>query len=511
MELWQGIFTSIVAFALGGFLLARTRRHARSFAAVSLLAGLYVLALTLLFATRDLAFSPLSIASGAGLLGAAFFFALGYFRGWRYGELAWLLPLLAVALLAPTDLLVSGSWTDAAGVFRPRHGALAPALPPLVGAYAVSIWVLIARARARVAGRERVQAGVVLAAFTILLSSILLFNVLAPVLGYAALNAVTAFSLLLFLALVTYALTVQGLLDVRLSVFRAFRHGIIPLSAVAGSIASATGLALLSPHASPTAQAVLMVASSGACALVAQLALTVRMRSDEIAELRAGERRLVADIAHGLQTPLAVLRAEMDGAPDIAPLVRTRVIRAVDDLSSRVRSLITYARAGMPLTTEQRMPVSLDRLVREVAEYVGTVAHSKDVSLRVGRIDQAIIPGRKADLESLLTNLLSNAVRHACSGPAPHEVFISLASSLDGIRLTIGDTGSGMSDDDRERAFQPLYRGSGTRAGSGMGLGLAIAKQVAEAHGGAIEIGPRPEGGTLVTATFGKPRGELLH
>jgi signal transduction histidine kinase len=228
------------------------------------------------------------------------------------------------------------------------------------------------------------------------------------------------------------------------------------------------------------------------------LAREVAIQSGEIRDLRASERRLVADIAHGLQTPLAVLRAEVESTSGVPEAVQLRVNRAVDDLVSRVRSLITYARAGVPLSPEQYELVRVDNLLREIADYVRVVATERGVDLVVERLDEVTVQGRKSDLETMLTNVLSNALEHAERGHAPHKVFISLSRTVDGSYLTVADTGPGMADHDRVRAFEPLYRGRVARAGSGMGLGLAIAKQVATAHGGTISLGVAPRGGLLV-------------
>ncbi len=643
MQYWQGLSVSAVAFLLGAFILARWQRGTRLFGLVAISSGAYVLSLTLLLATHRMVFSPAVIASGAALLGFATLFAVSYLRGLTWRHALAVLPLLAVAVLAPTDLFVAGSYVDeASGRLMPVHGVGAPAMVALVFGYCVAIWSSLWRAIGRAKRATRVQARIVFLAFSLLILSVLICNVALPVIGLPALNMVTGFALLTFLGLVAYALTAENLFDVQMIMYRSLSYGFVPVSTLlagiagvatlnfagaAPSAASAVAAALaggvlgaafsqaalpssrtyfkkvlhpdlVSPdrvrelvadtveplrglaelhagtrsllvhlfrperielradHASaartwtrademhievPGAGSyVLHVRRSGepytrADAQLAEailphltaatqralehdlvagrareLAREVASQSGEIRTLREGERRLVADIAHGLQTPLAILRAEVESTSDVPEGVRRRVTRAVDDLAERVRSLITYARAGVPLHAEHREPVRLDLLLRNLSGYVSTVAAERGVELVVEQMDGAVVDGRRADLETMLTNVLSNALEHAERGQAPHRVFISLSRTLEGSYLTVADTGPGMSDRDRARAFEPLYRGRTTRAGSGMGLGLAIAKQVATAHGGTISLGTAPGGGLLVEILLPAPNHQPL-
>jgi|GEM_PF-4153425 len=635
MELFQGIFVALAAFLMGGFLLAYPR--GRSFSLLSFAAGCYVLALAALMATRSMSLSPVVIASGAALLAAALHFALGFERARQRRDALAYVPLVLIALLGFTGLFVSGAHVDAAGRLLPEHGPGATALAALVIAYVISIYVLMHGAVRRSAGRERIRAWLLLAAFSLLLSSVTVFNVIAPVLGYPALNALTGIALLAFLGIATYALSVRELFDVRLPLYRTFRLGILPASVIAGGIVTAALAERYAPELSGTYHALALIGGVLAAVLIAQAFLprsearirrfffpdllsderiaelvagaahpsggmrelhagiryllmhlyrparltsdpdriddassvsvlperleltingcgafilegrlsgepfipadgslatrvlphlraaasrarehdalrgTTRRLSREVDALQEAERRLVADIAHGLQTPLAVLRADLEGMRGVPDTARGRIARSIDDLSSRMRSLVDYARAGVPLTSGTRSTVRLDALVRDIADYVGTVAEERGVALRLGRLDAATVSGRKSDLEAMITNVVSNALRHAVSGAAPHEVLITLEAGAAGSCLTVTDTGSGMSDEERTRAFETLYRGSGGGSGSGMGLGLAIARQVAEAHGGSISLETGPGGGTSVRMRLPGTEGELLH
>lgn len=640
MEHWQGFTTGVAALSLGVALLIWGRRGTGRFALVALCAGLYVLSLTLLFATHSMLFSDASIVTGAALIGSATIFAVGYGRTLQSRDLLYLVPLVAIAALGTTTFFVSGSYVDpASGKLMPVHGPGGPLLVLIVLGYCIVTWTSLAKSIRRAQGMMRVQARIIFVAFSVLLLSVLVCNVALPVLGWPALNGVTGIALLAFLVLVTYALSVRRLFDVQMAIYRGVTYGAVPVATILGSVAgvaavrlaveeSSVGTELLLsviggasgalfsqavlpssrdrlrrtlypdllsaerirelvadtveplrgtrelraglrallvhlyrpasiefegsrpavplvvtgagelrfnvPHAgtyvlqgrksgepytradSDLAEAILPEVAAAASRAAEHEQIAERARdlardlssvSGEVRELREGERRLVADIAHGLQTPLVVLRAEVDSATDVSERVKLRVARAVDDLALRVRSLITYARAGVPLVRDRLELVPLHELVHSLCEYVQTVASERHVALHVGTLDPVHLPGNTADLETMLTNLVSNALEHAGRGEPPHEVFINLSQTLDGAYLTVADTGPGMSDDDRARAFEPLYRGHSPRAGQGMGLGLAIAKQVVTTHGGTITLSSRKGGGTLVEVLLPAGRG----
>lgn len=519
MELWIGAGASVLALGFGIFLVSRPDWDARRFALFALGASAYVLSLALLFFTHRFIFSHLVIITGAFTIGASYIFVLHFRRMARAREYFGLLPITAIAFLAPTGLLIEGARQGIHGL-EPVSGPLAPLLVFVVLGYCISILTLLCRTALRSAGAARAQAAALLAATTLLFLSIFLCNVLGPQVGFSTTNMFTGLSLLLFLACVTYALTVQGLFQINLLLYRFFATALGPFG-VLGGIAFVLGIVSLSAD-----HAVLwhwLLAAS--CGAVLGVLFVDRMRPRSVAFLRrlfspdvltpeqraalVAERRLVADIAHGLQTPLAVLRAEVEGSETLDKKARRHMTRMVDELSVRMRRLITYGRAGMPLDTAAGR-VRLDAIACEIAEYVGVVGAQRGVTFHAN-CSPATVLGRTEDLEELVTNLLSNALEYAARGSGLHEVFISCEEKHHVVLLTIADTGPGMSEEERQRACEPLYRAPGARVGQGMGLGLAIARQVAVAHGGSLVLAARPGGGTVATVQLPAAPAELLH
>jgi signal transduction histidine kinase len=156
----------------------------------------------------------------------------------------------------------------------------------------------------------------------------------------------------------------------------------------------------------------------------------------------------------------------------------------------------------MPLSGEQQGVVRLDVLVREIVEFVSVVAEADGVRIECAELPELEINGRREDLATLINNLINNAIRFAAQGEKIHTVFISGVRRFNTLSLTIADTGPGMTSAEREHAFEPLFRGAGATPGTGMGLGLAIAKHVVETHRGTIAFSERPGGGEQVTVNF---------
>ncbi len=221
------------------------------------------------------------------------------------------------------------------------------------------------------------------------------------------------------------------------------------------------------------------------------LARTLNGAFDRLGGAVERERRFSSDVSHELRTPLTVLRSETELA-----LSRERtseeyratlelVLDETDRLEKIVRALLLLGRA------------EAGRLTLERLDLRDAIAPREGVRLELPATP-VFVRGNASLLERLVGNLVENAVVHGKS-----DVALTLAVADGRARLVVGDRGPGFPAGFAERAFERFTRGdeSRNRSTGGFGLGLAIARAIARAHGGDLEAGTREGGGAQVTFT----------
>jgi two-component system, OmpR family, sensor kinase len=210
------------------------------------------------------------------------------------------------------------------------------------------------------------------------------------------------------------------------------------------------------------------------------------------------ERRFVADASHELRTPLAVLKAELEAALRIAgddPEVRESLVAALeetDHLAQLAEDLLLIARAA-----DGRLPVKPERLqVRELLERTRQrFADRADEQRREIRVDVPDDSGVWADplrARQALGNLVDNALRHGGG-----EIRLSGRRAGEAVEIDIADEGHGFPPELAPRAFERFARDGTDPGRSGAGLGLAIVRAIAEAHGGTAAIVDSNSGATV--------------
>ena len=217
---------------------------------------------------------------------------------------------------------------------------------------------------------------------------------------------------------------------------------------------------------------------------VAQLASSFNRMLDQLQDAYESQRRFVADASHELRTPLTTIQGNaglLAHGPPIAEAVRHAAaidIAAESDRMGRlVDRLLTLARADSGLRL-QLAPVDLRSLVADVTRQAAAVHPER--AFEVAMLD-AQVAGDADALRQLLWILLDNALQHSRS-----TISVGLDVESGWARIVIGDDGSGIAVDDRERVFERFYRADASRTGHGAGLGLSIARWITEQHGGRI-------------------------
>jgi len=218
--------------------------------------------------------------------------------------------------------------------------------------------------------------------------------------------------------------------------------------------------------------------------------------------------RLIADVAHELRTPLAVLQGRLEGMLDgvlpSTPAELARLHRQTAHLTRLVEDLRVLSLADADRLTLQREDVDLVAWARDVAAGFAHAAAARGVGLEVvAEADAIVVPVDRKRLTQVLSNLLDNAVGVS---PAGGRVEVRLGFTASGARVAVLDEGPGLSPDAAERLFERFYRARGDGADrAGSGLGLAIVRSLVEAHGGRVAAANRANGGARVEVSLPAP------
>lgn len=230
---------------------------------------------------------------------------------------------------------------------------------------------------------------------------------------------------------------------------------------------------------------------------VGDLARAFNRMADSLERIQALRKNMVSDISHELRTPLTNVRGYLEALADgVVPPEREtyqmlqreilRLVRLVDDLQQLTKA--DAARAHL-----SREEVSLPDLVTQVAELYGQRFRARGITVgtRIGE-GAGRVSADRDKLAQALSNLIENACQYATEGG---RVEIAADRGADGITLTVTNTGEGIAADDLPFIFERFYRAdrSRSRESGGAGIGLAIVKELIEAHGG--QVGAASEDG----------------
>jgi two-component system OmpR family sensor kinase len=201
------------------------------------------------------------------------------------------------------------------------------------------------------------------------------------------------------------------------------------------------------------------------------------------------ERRFVADSSHELRTPLAVLKADIEAAlrngsyaPEVGESLHA-ALEECDQLAQLAEDLLVLARAGqgdLPVRTET---VRADRLLERVRERFDQRARRQGRRISIETDSDLSVEADPLRMAQALGNLVDNALRHG-----EGEITLSARRADGDVELAVADAGPGLAPDLAGRAFDRFTRGDAARTRGGAGLGLAIVRSIARAHGGEAEI-----------------------
>lgn len=221
------------------------------------------------------------------------------------------------------------------------------------------------------------------------------------------------------------------------------------------------------------------------------------------------EHEFLADAAHELKTPLAVIQLGAEGLDQADPRARDesreRLRLGVQRATHTVHQLLALARSGADALDLSKARHDLVDLVRERIALAGGLAVRRGVELALEAPEEITMWLNRESLCSLIDNLVDNAIKYS---PAGGHVTVTLVEDGERVQLTCSDEGPGIPPELRERVFERFVRLAADQQCHGSGLGLTIVERAAAQHGAGVELLDGPGGrGLTVSVSFPAARG----
>ena len=231
-----------------------------------------------------------------------------------------------------------------------------------------------------------------------------------------------------------------------------------------------------------------------------QLSVSYNRMLERLSDAFEIQRQFTANAAHELRTPLALMQVQLDlyhsnGHPD-NDADTVQMIKMVTEQNDRLNKMVKTLLDMSELQTVGRDDeIILDALVDEVLEDLEPLAEGKNIRL-IGKCKDITMVGSDILIYRLVYNLVENAIKYNHSGG---QVIVTADRKEKQVYLSVEDTGAGIPEEFKERVFEPFFRvdKSRSRELGGVGLGLALVREIVRAHDGSITVKSNPSGGTI--------------
>ena len=231
-----------------------------------------------------------------------------------------------------------------------------------------------------------------------------------------------------------------------------------------------------------------------------QLSVSYNRMLERLSDAFEIQRQFTANAAHELRTPLALMQVQLDlyhsnGHPD-NDADTVQMIKMVTEQNDRLNKMVKTLLDMSELQTVGRDDeIILDALVDEVLEDLEPLAEGKNIRL-IGKCKDITMVGSDILIYRLVYNLVENAIKYNHSGG---QVTVTADRKEKHVYLSVEDTGTGIPEELKERVFEPFFRLDKSRSRElvGVGLGLALVREIVRVHDGSITVKANPSGGTI--------------
>ena len=236
-----------------------------------------------------------------------------------------------------------------------------------------------------------------------------------------------------------------------------------------------------------------------------QLSVSYNKMLERLSDAFEIQRQFTANAAHELRTPLALMQVQLDlynstrhpGSDEETLQTIKMVTEQNDRLGKMVKTLLDMSELQ---TVGRDDKIIVDALVDEVLADLEPLAQEKNIKL-IGKCENITMVGSDILIYRLVYNLVENAIKYNHTGG---QVTVTADRKEKQVHLSVADTGNGIPEELRERVFEPFFRvdKSRSRALGGVGLGLALVREIVRVHDGSITVRSNPSGGTIFDVMF---------
>jgi len=217
------------------------------------------------------------------------------------------------------------------------------------------------------------------------------------------------------------------------------------------------------------------------------------------------EQQFIADIAHEMKTPLAIMRSSLEvslskerSKEDYKKVIEEAILET-NQLSLTLKNVLDLAWSESPNEKIKMIPIKLSDLLEELCDIAEKMALRKQIIIHTSITKHLAVLGFKEKLAQALINIIENAIKYT---PMKSSITISLQKDQENAVIVISDTGRGIAEEDMPHIFDRFYRGKKTEKVLGSGLGLAISKSIVTLHHGYITFDSTIGKGSTCTITL---------